>query len=316
MFRADAPMPCIDAEKKAAFGNLPLTLCRHHWDKVTYQPAKNAQADDGVSLFAVMQISGKTPGDTCQGYRHTPMDNALMIGLSTQQLLRRRMDITANNLANLDTSGFKVESLVTRPLSEKPARAQDNPNPVMFAEGWQLQRDMSTGSIEQTGNPLDMAISGDGFFTVETPGGAKYTRDGAFALSPEGTLVTRQGMAVLGDGDAPIQINPAGGDISVTNQGAIMQGRAEVGRLKIVTFETPAALEKLGANLWAAAGQEPQDPEKINIAQGALEGSNVNAVVELTRMIETSRAYTSVAKMINDQDKLREGAIGKLARIR
>lgn len=244
------------------------------------------------------------------------MDNSLMIGLATQQLLRRRMDITANNLANINTTGFKTEALVSRELTERPARATDDPNPVIFADGWQLQRDMETGPIENTGNPLDVAISGDGFFVVEGQGGGQYyTRDGAFALDPEGMLITRNGASVLGDGDAPIQIDPAAGDINIAKNGAIFQGGAEVGRLKVVTFETPEALEKRGANLWDAAGLDPVEPETVEIAQGALERSNVQAVLELTRMIEISRAYQSVSKMISDQDKLREGAINKLARV-
>src|SRR5215470_15797203 len=115
-----------------------------------------------------------------------PMDNSFMVGLSAQQVLQQRMDTTANNLANMTTAGFKAEHLVMRQLSERPAAADESPTDINFVDAWQLQRDFSAGPLEQTGNPLDMAVDGKGFFAVQTADGEAYTRDGRFSMDNQG----------------------------------------------------------------------------------------------------------------------------------
>lgn len=237
-----------------------------------------------------------------------------MVGLSAQQVLRRRMDTTANNLANMTTAGFKVEHVVSRPLSEKPATASDNPNDIAFTDAWMLQRDFSTGSLERTGNPLDFALENEGFFVVQTAGGEAFTRDGRFGLDEQGQLITRNGDLVMGDG-GPITIDPAGGALSVSREGSISQDGVVLGTLRVSTFQTPGGLERVGSNLWRATDEAPQPATNPQIAAGFIEGSNVNAVLELTEMIEISRAYTSVSKMIAQADELRGTSIDKLARV-
>jgi flagellar basal-body rod protein FlgF len=148
------------------------------------------------------------------------MDNSFMVGLSAQQVLRQRMDVTANNLANMTTAGFKAERLVMRELSEQPAASSDLPTDIAFVDAWMLQRDFSTGPLEQTGNPLDMAIEGEGFFVIETEDGEAYTRDGRFALDDQGRVVTRSGKVVLGDG-GPITVDPEAGPISISREGTL-----------------------------------------------------------------------------------------------
>lgn len=236
-----------------------------------------------------------------------------MVGLSAQQVLRQRMDATANNLANMTTAGFKVEHVVSRELSEKPATASDLPKDIAFTDAWTLQRDFSSGPLERTGNPLDFALEGDGFFAVQTAGGLAYTRDGRFGLDDQGQLVTRNGDPVMGDG-GPITLDPAGGPISVSREGTISQDGAVVGTLQVSSFDTPGALEKIGSNMWRPTDEAPR-PGEARIAAGFVEGSNVNAVLELTEMIEISRAYTSVAKMISQSDELRGASIEKLAKV-
>lgn len=242
------------------------------------------------------------------------MDNSFLIGLSAQQVLRQRMDATANNLANLTTAGFKAERLVMRELVEKPATAAESPADITFVDAWMLQRDFSAGPIETTGNPLDVAIDGEGFFVIQTAAGQAYTRDGRFALGPDGQIVTRNGDPVLGDG-GPMTVDPEAGTLTITKDGTISQGETTLGKLQVVAFETPEALEKLGGNLWRATGEQPRPPENARFVPGAVEGSNVNAVSELTQMIEISRAYQSVAKMVSASDELRGAAIDKLARL-
>ena len=238
-----------------------------------------------------------------------------MVGLSAQQVLQKRMDTTANNLANMTTAGFKVEHLVTRDLTEKPAAAADTPNEIAFADAWMLQRDFSTGPIEQTGNPLDFAIEGEGFFAVQTAAGQAYTRDGRFTLNQQGQVVTRNGDLVMGEG-GPVTLNATGGPISVSREGSISQDGQIAGTLRVSNFQTPAALEKAGNNLWLATDEQPAPATDARVVSGFVEGANVNAVKELTDMIEISRAYTSVAKMIQQSDELRGSSIDKLARVR
>lgn len=257
-----------------------------------------------------------------------PMDNSLAIGLSTQQLLRKRMDVTANNLANMNTTGFKVEHLINHEISDRPARAVENPKDITFSQGWQLQRDMNTGSIQQTGNALDVAIEGNGFFEVESANGdVFYTRDGEFSMDVDGQLITRNGFLLrneegiyegetLLDAGAPITANPEGGDITITKDGTILQDGAELGKITLKTFEVPEALEKIGNNLYVPGEQEPIDAENVRLAQGFVESSNVSPIVEMTQMIEISRAYQSVAKLISNSNDMREQAISKLAKVR
>lgn len=242
------------------------------------------------------------------------MDNAFLVGLSAQQVLQQRMDITANNLANMTSSGFKTERLVAREISEKPAAATDSPKDIEFVGAWMVQRDFSTGSIEQTGNPLDVAIEGEGFFVVQTPAGPAYTRDGRFTMNSNGEIVTRSGHVVTGSGGA-IVINPEAGPIAIGKNGSITQDGQTIGKFDVVAFEHPGGLEKMGDNLWKATDEAPREPEALSIAGGAVESSNVNAVSEITQMIEISRTYQSVSKMIDQADELRAASIDKLSRV-
>lgn len=249
-----------------------------------------------------------------RGRRRRTMDNAFMVGLSAQQVLRQRIDATANNLANMTTAGFKAERLVMRELNQEPAAATNTPNDIAFVDAWMLQRDFGAGPIERTGNPLDVAIDGEGFFRVQTAAGEAFTRDGRFSLNDQGQLITRDGDLVQGDG-GPITLDPELGEVTIRPDGAILQGATEAGKLSVVAFDTPEALEKVGGNLWRATGEAPRPPENMRIAPGSVEGSNVNAVVELTQMIEISRAYESISRMITQSDQLRSTSIEKLARV-
>jgi flagellar basal-body rod protein FlgF len=241
------------------------------------------------------------------------MDNAMMIGLQTQLVLQRRMDIAANNLANAATSGFKADALVLEEADDTDASAQAAPTDIRFVRDVTLMRDMRQGAIAMTGNPLDAAIEGDGFFMVEGPSGPLYTRDGAFQLSGDGRLTTGDGRAVLNSGGSPIVFDPQGESPSIGRNGAISVAGVEVGRLGLARFEAPGALEKVGENLWDAKGQSATGFEGV-VVQGALEGSNVRPVLELTKLIEISRAYESAARIVSGADELRQRAIERLGK--
>ncbi|MEJ0059525.1 MAG: flagellar basal-body rod protein FlgF [Terricaulis sp.] len=241
------------------------------------------------------------------------MDNSLMIGLQTQRVLQRRMDIAANNLANIATSGFKADGIVLDEADRTDAHAEEDPRDIRFVRDIALMRDMSQGPIAMTGNPLDVAIEGEGFFMVQGPSGTLYTRDGSFSVNGAGQLVTSDGQPVLNSGGSAIAFDSQGETPVIGRDGAVRVAGVEVGRIGVATFARPGALEKVGENLWRANGQAPGTFEGI-LVQGAIEGSNVRPVIELTRLIEISRAYQSAAKIVSGTDELRQRAIERLGR--
>jgi len=241
------------------------------------------------------------------------MDNLQLLAVQTQRVMQRRMETAANNLANVSTFGFKADALLNEMDARRPARSADAPSDVRFVRDVGLTRDMSQGSISRTGEALDVAIEGDGFFTVQARGGAYYTRNGAFRLDPAGQLTTGAGDLVLNSGGAPIVFDPQGERPQIDKDGAIRIGGAEVARLGLVAFADESALEKVGDNLFAAEGAPTKEFDGA-IVQGAIEGSNVNPVLELTRIIEISRAYESAARIVRSGDDLRKSTIERLGR--
>ena len=241
------------------------------------------------------------------------MDNALLVGLNSQEMLRRRMDIVANNLANMSTAGFKAEVAINDLVIERPAHANDEPEDVRFTLVERLHRDMDTGTLRQTGNPLDLGLAeANAFFSVRMGEETYYTRDGQFALDDLSRLVTHEGAMVLDEGGNEMVFDPEGGPPTISKNGVIRQGNVEIGRLGVYGFETPAALEKVGGNFWIPGEQEAEAVELPEVRQGVVEQSNVNAIFEITRMIEISRAYTSASRLVKDADELRKTAISKL----
>jgi flagellar basal-body rod protein FlgF len=241
------------------------------------------------------------------------MDNTFMLGLQTQRVLQRRMDVAANNLANVSTTGFKADEVVFEEVDNTEASANAAPQNVIFVRDIGITRDMSAGPIAMTGNPFDVALEGQGFFMVQGPNGPLYTRDGAFTLTGEGRLVTSDGRAVLSQGGAPIVLDPQGETPVIGRDGAIRVAGTEAARIGVANFAAPGALSKVGDNLWSAQGQAAAPFEGI-VVQGSLEGSNVRPVIELTRLIEISRAYQSAAKIVSNADDLRQRAIERLGR--
>jgi len=240
------------------------------------------------------------------------MDNSLLVSLSQQLAAYRSMDVIANNLANVSTPGFKRESARFEELVAmvRPADGQRGMQPVSFVKDAGISRDLGQGAITRTDAPLDVAINGNGFFVVTTPAGERYTRDGHFSLDQEGRLVTSDGHAVMGDGGA-ITVNPADGEIHIARDGTISSDQGQRGRLAIVSFENPQDMRNVG-NTMLDTDQAEIAPENIRLMQGALEGSNVQPIVEMTNMIEVSRSYASAQKLIDQADQMRRQAIQEL----
>ena len=240
------------------------------------------------------------------------MDNVLLIALTRQSAIRRALDVSANNLANMNTAGFKAETALYEAVSKAPAEMRVGPRPIQFVTDWGQMRDMRPGSMTQTGNPLDFAIEGDGFFQVRTPEGLRFTRDGQFKLNDQGQLVTASGNPVVGDG-GEITIDASLGPISVASDGTISQGNAAVGRIGAVRFAANQALEKVGDNLFTSS-EAPQAAPDVRVRQGMVEGSNVNAVLEMTRLIEMQRTYESVSSLADTVQDLKRRATERLGR--
>jgi flagellar basal-body rod protein FlgF len=244
------------------------------------------------------------------------MDNTLYIGLSKEMVLQRHMDIIANNIANADTSGFKVESLAEAEDPQSPAFTLGGPQPVKFVMPNGVVRDFGQGALHTTGGQFDMAIDGRGFFQVQTPQGMRYTRDGRFRMDDTGRLVTQNGSAVLDDGGGEITLDSTKGAISISDDGVITQDGQRLAKVGVVRFANLSTLEKVGDNLLQnTSNQAPLPAEDAKLRQGMLEGSNVNPILEITRMIEVSRAYEQVAKMMDAQADLSAQAIQSLGKI-
>ncbi len=243
------------------------------------------------------------------------MENAAYVGLSRQMTLRRELDIVANNIANADTTGFKVEQLLLgAEIGERARNAFVRPG-VSFVLDSGVGRDYGQGALEQTGRDLDFGIEGEGaFFKLNDGAGEAYTRDGAFTLDPEGRLTTEGGAAVQGDG-GEIILDRALGEPSVAADGTISQNGSPVGRLSIVRFDTLAALEKGGDGLYRNASNAAAiEATDARVRQGMLEGSNVNPILEITNLIEIQRAYESVTRMIENTNDLSRRAVERLGR--
>ncbi|OYW30534.1 MAG: flagellar basal-body rod protein FlgF [Caulobacter sp. 12-67-6] len=243
------------------------------------------------------------------------MDNALYIGLSRQMTLRRELDIVANNIANANTTGFKTEDLMVRTEAARPARTMGGTNPVKFVLDDGVVRNFTQGAMTKTGGDFDLAIEGQGFFKVQTAAGERYTRDGRFTTSPEGTLVTQTGNPVLDEGGGEILIDPAQGPVTVGKDGIVSQGPLALGKIGVVRPDDLSTLSKDGDNLYrntANANLQPA-PDAV-VHQGMLESSNVQSVVQITKLIEVQRAYESMAKMMDNTAELTRSAVERLGK--
>ncbi len=245
------------------------------------------------------------------------MDNAQYVGLSRQVVLRRQMDIIANNIANADTNGFKVESLMTKEVPGPPAFTAEGPAPVKFVGADGVARNFGQGGLRRTDARLDVAIEGQGFFKVTTKAGDRYTRDGHFRTDDTGRLTTQGGDVVSDDGGGEITIDPAKpGEVTIAPDGTVSQGAERIGKLGVFKFDNLSALEKTGDNLYQnPSNQQAAATDDVKVRQGMLEGSNVNSIIEITRMIEVSRAYEQTTQMMSSEADLSRNSISRLGRL-
>jgi flagellar basal-body rod protein FlgF len=239
------------------------------------------------------------------------MDNAIYIALSRQMALWNQLEVTANNLANVKTTGFKgTDTLFAKYVFKLDQDDRTFKDKVAFVHDFGLVRNLAQGSFEFTGNTYDLALRGDGYFVTRGRGGVEtYTRAGNFALSPDGNLVTMEGRLALGRNGAPINIPRDAREITVQGDGTIIDdiGRT-FGQLRVVRFENEHELKQVDGTGFIADGEQPIDVERPSIGQGVLEASNVNPVIEMTRLIALNRAYQDNSRMIQQEDERKRRA--------
>ena len=245
------------------------------------------------------------------------VENSFLVGLSQQMATNRAMEVIANNLANLSTPAFKREAIefqqfmVRVPATETEGGQTVN---VSFVLDHGVTRDLSDGRMDQTGNTLDLAITGPGYFVVQTPNGERYTRNGHFKLDDQGNLVTEDGFQVQSDSGA-ITLQPQDGDLQVAADGTVSTRLQLLGKLRVVDFANERALKKVGGGLYDAAGQAAQASTTARVHQGLVERSNVEPVIEITHMIEVLRAYQMSSDLTKSGEDLLKQAIEKLGAV-
>ena len=235
------------------------------------------------------------------------MDSAGYVALTRQSGLLREMQIVANNIANVSTTGFRREGVI---FAEHVARLQDEPS-LSMAHGNGRVIDLSQAGLVRTGGALDLAIQGDGFFLIETPDGERLTRAGAFALSPEGEMVTPDGYRLLDEGGAPIQL-PLGAKVAIGADGTISANAQAIGRIGMWQPQDPLSLSHRAGTMFDGGAVEPA--EGGTVMQGFLEESNVNPVLEIARMIQVQRSYEMGQKFLEAEDSRARNVIQTLGK--
>jgi flagellar basal-body rod protein FlgG len=244
------------------------------------------------------------------------MVRGLYTAATGMNVQRNKMDVLTNNVVNAETSGFKTDSLITSTFDEVMLNRINDPSISIlgsnavggYAYGThvdELLTDYATGPLEQTDKKTDLALIGDGFFTVETTGGQiRYTKSGNFSVNGEGYLVTQDGGYVLGQ-NGRIYVSSA--EFSISASGEVTGDMAAPDTLSIASFADTSVLRKLGNNLYTVYGDAAPDRSwDTSVRQGMLEGSNVNISDEMVDMISVYRKYEASQKIVNMTDKTLE----------
>lgn len=240
------------------------------------------------------------------------MENSTYIALSRQSGLRRQMDMAANNIANMDTPGFKAQRL----LFSQFMAGSDTPGgrgEVSMVIDQATVRDMAPGPLTGTDNQLDVAILGDGYLVVDTPAGPRYTRNGRLSVDTEGRLVDVNGYPVMDRQNRPITLPRFSEEVEITAAGEVTTDEGRAGTIRLVRFDNESAMAPLGGGL-LVTNEVPKEAADSTLAQGMLEQSNVQPIMEMTRLIEVSRSYKSVQKLIESEHERQRTAIRELGK--
>ena len=231
------------------------------------------------------------------------MDNTKYIALSRQMALWKQMNVVSNNVANMNTTGFKQEGTIFSTVVAQTLNAKDMGNdPVYFTQDLATYTDFLEGALVETGNTFDVALQGDGFFAVETDQGISYTRKGNFTLDRNGMMVTTDGYPVLSQNNEPIFIAPTETEVVITEDGSVSTENGIIGRLNVVKFADNNKLVKRADTMFDnVAGNQQTQADDVRVVQRSLEKSNVNAVEEMAKLIQLQRSYDFVEQMIDEE---------------
>lgn len=248
------------------------------------------------------------------------MSDGIYTALSGAIVQQRSLDVASNNIANANTTGFRADRLR---FEEALSKATGNPvaGPALrYATVGGLQSDTSSGSLRETGNPLDVGIEGEGWFVVQSEQGVRYTRNGSFVRDGDGTLTTRDGLPVLGttalgnEAPRPILIPPNTKVIRVLEDGSLEADGAPIARLSLVRFQQDAQLTKEGENLFVANQiPVPVDLDELLMQQGFIETSNINPIAGLTELITVNRSFDALQKTIDTFRQIDSRAVRDIA---
>jgi flagellar basal-body rod protein FlgF len=223
--------------------------------------------------------------------------------------LMRRIEAISNNVANSSTAGFRAEEIKFEQLI-----SSSTAEPTAFVSPGITYLSRTAGEYVKTDNPLDVAVKGDAWLSIQTPAGAVYTRDGRMRMNPTGELQTLDGYAVLDVGGSPVQLNPNGGAPTIGPDGTIKQGTNQVGALGLFTIAADAKLNRFENS--GVIPDKPAEPaldfNKVGVTQGFVERANVNPVMEISKMIMVQRAFDSVAGTIRQTETTLNDAIRTL----
>ena len=237
------------------------------------------------------------------------MQSGLYVALSAQVALEARMDTIASNVANMGTVGYRADAVhFESVLSDAGA------DPVAFATSGQTYISRATGEMIRTGNQLDVAVQGDGWFSIRTPTGVAYTRDGRMTMKETGELQTLNGYPILDAGNSPMVLDPNGGTPSIARDGMITQGGKQTGAIGLFRIDDKAKLSRFSnsAVIPDRAATPILDFTANGVLQGFVEGANVNPVIEMANLIKVGRTFDSVASLTQDTDSSLQDAIKTL----
>ena len=237
------------------------------------------------------------------------MQNGLYVALSSQIALEKRMTTIADNVANLGTVGYRATGVKFEDVVSGVGQKS-----VSFTSAGDTYISQISGSMRQTGNPFDFAVQGDAWFGISTPAGTVMTRDGRFTMTETGQLVTHEGHPVLDAGGAPLQLDPRSGAPAAGRDGALYQNGQAAGAIGLFNFDPGPNFTRYGnSGIVPATQPEPVvDRSDIGVVQGFVEDSNVNPVLEMTRLIMVQRAFENAGAMIRDTETAFDDAIKTL----
>lgn len=234
------------------------------------------------------------------------MQPGLYVSLSGQMALMRRLDTVAHNVANTTTAGFRAEEVKFEQLISNKTDA-----PTAFASPGETYLSREAGALERTDNLLDVAVSGDAWLAFQGPNGMVYTRDGRMTVTPDGQLTTLTGFPFVDVGGAPIQINPAAGAPTIARDGMMTQNGNQVGALGLFTIPDEAQLVRFeNSGVVPDRAAEPAlDFNQVGIVQGFIEQSNVNPIMEISRLIQIQRSFDSISNAIDQSEQTLSQAV-------